>query len=172
MIRGGELFLKRLFTLALIPYAIWLVVAYDYHLIDGANLIFHEAGHVIFGIFGRVMHFLGGTLGQLFFPIACTIYFKRRGKTFEAAVCGIWIAESLMYAGRYIGDAEKQLLPLVGGHIHDWHWLLARAGALKQCESIAGTVHVIASLILLTCIAIAFRETWLRPRRSAAKSTT
>jgi hypothetical protein len=166
---GGALLLKRILSLALIPYAIWLVVAYRYHFIDGVNLLCHEAGHVIFGFLGQVMQFLGGTLGQLFFPIAFAVQFRRHGKTFEAAICGVWLAESLMYAAEYIGDAEAQVLPLVGGGIHDWHWLLSRAGILRHCEGIAGTVHVIASLLLLTCVALAFREAFLGRSRAAAK---
>ncbi len=32
-------------------------------LLDGANLLFHEAGHPVFGILGPTMGLYGGTLG-------------------------------------------------------------------------------------------------------------
>ena len=166
----GALLLRRALSLALIAYAAWLVSGYRYHFIDGANLLFHEAGHVIFGVFGRTMHFLGGTIGQLFFPAAFVVYFHRRRQTFEAAVCGVWFGESLMYAAKYIGDAEAQALPLVGGHIHDWHWLLSRWGVLKSCGGIAGAVQVAASLVLLTAVALAFREAFLKKTRQRRNS--
>ena len=39
------------------------------HLID---LVFHEAGHPIFGVFGRFMGVLGGSLNQVLVPVVCT----------------------------------------------------------------------------------------------------
>jgi len=148
---------RRILAIALIPYAIWLVFSYRYHFIDNVNLLFHEAGHVIFGIFGQTMHFLGGTLGQLFFPAAFAVYFFMKDKRVDAMVCGVWLGESLMYAAEYLGDARAMALPLVGGHIHDWNWLLAKAGLLRQCEEIATAIHVVASLIVVACVALAVR---------------
>lgn len=36
--------------------------------LDYANLAFHEAGHLFFGLLGSTAELYGGTLGQLFFP--------------------------------------------------------------------------------------------------------
>jgi hypothetical protein len=151
------MFARRLLVLALVPYVAWIVLAYEYHFIDGVNLAFHEAGHLFFGLFGQTLHFLGGTIAQLLFPAACIIHFLQRQQRFEAAVCTVWLAESLMYVARYLGDAEAQSLPLVGGHIHDWHWLLSRAGLLGQCEGIAAAVHVLASGIAVSSLVWAWR---------------
>ena len=104
---------RRLLLLILIPYAAWLISSYRYHLLDGVNLLIHEASHVFFGFFGQTMHFLGGTLGQLLFPIAFCVNFYRRGQRLEAWVVGVWACESLMYTAKYVGDAQVQLLPLV-----------------------------------------------------------
>ena len=78
------------------------------------------------------------------FPVALVVYFLRRGQRFDAAVCAVWVAESFMYMAEYLGDAQARRLPLVGGHIHDWHWLLTRAGLLEQCELIAAVLHGLA----------------------------
>lgn len=154
--------------LALVPYAIWLVFAYRYHFIDGVNLAFHEAGHLFLGFFGQTIHVLGGTIGQLFFPAACGAHFLRQGRRFEAAVCGVWLGESTMYMAEYLGDAKDLLLPLVGGHIHDWNWLLSRWGLLFQCRTIAAGVHVVASGIVLASLGFAghvlYRE-WTETER-------
>src|SRR5687768_16686005 len=140
---------RRLLALALAPYAAWLVFAYEYHFLDGVNLAFHEAGHLFLGFGGQTLHFLGGTLGQLFFPALLAARFARRGEPFEAAVCTLWLGESLMNVGVYLGDARVQALPLVGGHIHDWNWLLGRAGLLGQAEPLGRLVHVLASAVVI-----------------------
>lgn len=129
----------------LLPYAGWLVLDYEYHLLDGVNLLIHEAGHLVLRPFGMLLHMLGGTLLQLAFPLLFAGRFWWRRERYEAAICGVWAAESLMYTARYLGDARIQALPLVGGHIHDWNWLLARVGLLEHCESIALGLHGLAS---------------------------
>lgn len=139
----------------LTPYVGWLVFAYEYHFVDGANLALHEGGHLVFGFFGPTMQVLGGTIGQLFFPVACVLSFARRRQPFDAALCGIWAAESLMYTARYLGDARVQMLPLVGGHIHDWHYLLSRAGLLAQSESLAAVLHGVASVLAVASLVAA-----------------
>jgi hypothetical protein len=144
---------KRLVLLPVAIYVGWLVLAYEYHFLDGVNLLFHEAGHVFLAFFGETVHFLGGTLAQLFFPAACVLHFLHGRRFFEAWLVGIWLAESLMYTARYLGDAQAQALPLVGGHIHDWNWLLSQWGLLGHCEGIAVGLHVLASLLAITCLA-------------------
>ena len=103
--------MKRLLVLAIAPYVVWLVFRYEYHFLDGVNLAFHEAGHLFLGFGGKTLHFLGGTIAQLFFPAACLFHFLARRQPIEAAICGIWLGESLMYAARYVADARDQVLP-------------------------------------------------------------
>jgi hypothetical protein len=150
---------KRLLLVPLLAYVFWLAFAYDYHFLDGVNLLFHEAGHLFLGFFGETIHFLGGTIGQLFFPIACALHFLQQRRHFEAWLMGIWLAESLMYTARYLGDAQAQVLPLVGGHVHDWNWLLGHWGLLDHCEGIATALHLFASLLAFACLAGAFLAT-------------
>jgi hypothetical protein len=146
---------RRVLWVALLPYAGWLILAYRYHFLDGVNLVLHEAGHLFLGFFGQTIHVLGGTVGQFVFPVAFGVHFALRRERFEASICGVWFAESMMYMGVYLGDARAQLLPLVGGHIHDWNWLLSRWGLLHQCESIAAVVHFGASVVLLVSVCCA-----------------
>ncbi len=157
---------RALLVVLLVPYALWLVFAYEYHFLDGVNLLFHEAGHVFFGIFGRTLHFLGGTLGQLFFPVAAAFHFLTQGRLFDACICVLWLGESLMYAAEYMADARVQQLPLVGGHIHDWHWLLTTWNLLPHAERLGAALHGLASLIVLGALAAAAREVWRESRDS------
>ncbi len=149
---------RRLLVAALIPYVAWLVFAYEYHLVDGVNLAAHEAGHMAFRFFGQWPHFLGGSIGQLVFPVAFVVHFARRRQIFEALVMTIWVAESMMYMAEYMGDALALELPLVGGHLHDWNWMLSRLGMLRHCETIAAALHWLASLLAIAAVSY---STWL-----------
>jgi hypothetical protein len=147
------LLFKKIFALCLVPYAFWLVFAYQYHFIDNLNLLIHEGGHFFFNFFGEWLQFLGGTILQLFVPIAFALIFLYRRQKYESAFCGIWFGESLMYTAWYMRDARDQFLPLVGGGTHDWNWMFSRMGVLEHCEGIALFFHVMASIIVLTSVA-------------------
>ena len=41
-------------------------------ILDGANLIFHEAGHILFLFFGESLQALGGSLIQVAIPALCS----------------------------------------------------------------------------------------------------
>lgn len=154
---------QRVFVVLLVPYVAWLVLDYDYHFIDGVNLAFHEAGHLFLTPFGRWMHFMGGTLGQLVFPVALVVYFLREDKPFEAAVCGLWTAESLMYVAWYMADAQAMAIPRVGGGIHDWNWMLGRTGLLPYCKTMASTLHLLASIGAIGALVFAARAAFSSP---------
>ena len=143
---------KKIFALCLVPYAFWLVFAYQYHFIDNLNLLIHEGGHFFFKFFGEWLQFLGGTALQLFVPMAFALIFLYRRQRYESAFCGIWFGESMMYMAWYMRDAQDQLLPLVGGGTHDWNWMFSRMGVLEHCEGIALFFRVIASIIVLTSV--------------------
>ena len=155
------------FLAVLLLYVVWLIFGYRYHFLDGINLALHEAGHIFFTPFGQTMHFLGGTIGQFVFPTLFVGYFWRRGQRFEAFVVLVWFAESMMYMANYIADARRMDLPLVGGGIHDWNWLLSRWGRLDQAEGLGTFFHVVASMIAIAALVLAARE--LRTQGSQAE---
>ncbi|MCW5624670.1 MAG: hypothetical protein KIT73_08155, partial [Burkholderiales bacterium] len=90
------------------------------HLLDGANLAFHEAGHPFFGLLYEPLGVYGGTLGQLVFPVAAaaTFWFRRHAASFACML--VWFCENLWNIARYMADARAQELPMVGGCEHDW----------------------------------------------------
>jgi hypothetical protein len=117
------------------------VLSFDFvPILDHVNLAFHEAGHFFFGLLGELLHWLGGTLGQFVFPLACIVHFLRRAQLLQAAGCALWACENLRYVALYLGDARTQALPLVGGGQHDWTYLLSRFGLLEQDQTIAGVL--------------------------------
>ncbi len=157
--RKNEPPLYRLILLvALAAYIVWLILFYRYHFIDNVNLVFHEAGHMLLTPFGRTLHFLGGTFGQLAFPVAIAVYFWRDGKYFEAGIGGVWLGESVLYMAEYMGDAVDQVLPLVGGGIHDWHFLFSQWGVLHKTETLSGFFHLLGSILLLVSLSFMYRN--------------
>lgn len=105
-------------------------------ILDYANLPFHEAGHFALFWAGEFICFLGGTLGQLAFPVGLSIYFYLKKETFASLFCIWWTSENFYNIGRYMKDAKYQLLPLFGGGEHDWVFLFSRLNLMKRCEEI------------------------------------
>ncbi len=119
-------------------------------LLDGVNLVFHEAGHPIFGLFGsETLGFLGGTLMQILVPVLVAGAFWRKRQTVGAAVAALWAGENGLNIARYMADARSQLLPLVGGGEHDWATLFGQWGCLSRDTAIAGAVRTAGWLVML-----------------------
>jgi hypothetical protein len=108
--------------------------------VDDANLVFHEAGHPIFGLLGSTVGLYGGTLGQLAIPGGIAAVFWARREAVGFAVTGFWFFENFLNISRYMADARAQVLPLVGGGEHDWTNIFMRWGVLSSDTAIAGFV--------------------------------
>lgn len=106
-------------------------------LLDSANLVFHEAGHMVFGLFGDTMALYGGVLGQLTFPIVAMAAFLWRREAYAFAAAAVWAAQNLFNIARYMADARAKELPLVGGGEHDFEHIFTRWGALHRDVAIA-----------------------------------
>jgi hypothetical protein len=60
-----------------------------------------------------------------------------------------------MNVARYMGDAQAMVLPRAGGEIHEWNWLLTRAGLLAHTDFLARSTHALGSVIVLGALAAA-----------------
>ena len=120
--------------------------------LDGVNFLFHEAGHFFFTPFGRFMHFLGGTIGQLFFPVVCVIYFYLKKHYFSAFVVLFWVAQNMFNISVYAGDAAVTNLPILEGGIHDWNWMLTRLNMIRYTKLISGMIYLTGFVTLLVSI--------------------
>jgi hypothetical protein len=131
--------------------------------LDHANLAFHEAGHLIYGIFGDTLGLYGGTLGQLTFPAILVGVSIWRRQVPGTALGVAWIAQNLINIARYCADAQVQELPLVGGGDHDWTNILSRWHALHRELRVAAVLRGIAwSLFLGSLGFVGWR--WWRSR--------
>lgn len=108
--------------------------------LDHVNLVFHEAGHPVFGVLGPTLGLYGGTLGQLAMPLLALETFRRQGHTVGCAVGAVWVFENFLNIARYMADARAQALPLVGGGEHDWAEIFTRWGVLASDTVIAHAV--------------------------------
>ena len=63
--------------------------------IDQVNLVVHEAGHLLFGWFGRTLGLWGGTLFELLVPALLGAYFVAQRELPGAVICGFIFFENL-----------------------------------------------------------------------------
>lgn len=138
--------------------------------LDGANLLFHEAGHLVLGVFGPTPALYGGTLGQLAFPLIFTAAFARRRDPVGCAACALWFFENWLSIGRYAGDARAQVLPLVGGGEHDWHAILTRWHALSSDRLIASAARAFAWIGMTGTIAAVAWRYFIGQRRGGERT--
>ena len=122
-------------------------------------LIFHEAGHVIFRLFGEWMMVAGGTLMQLIMPLVLAGALLLKNRDPFGASIGLWFfGVSLLDVAPYVYDAKKPVLTLLGGQTgeeggHDWIYLLSSMGLLAKSQGIGWIVHKVGALVLLIALA-------------------
>jgi hypothetical protein len=125
-----------------------------YRWLDLVNLVFHEAGHAVFGFFGDFLGILGGSLMQVLVPSIATGHFLLYGQRWSGMVTLFWVSQSLFNVSVYVKDARAQALPLLGGDgvIRDWSWLLGRLGLLSWDQVIGGAIYTMGLLVLAVSI--------------------
>ncbi|MEY2689251.1 MAG: hypothetical protein RL375_3450 [Pseudomonadota bacterium] len=127
--------------------------------IHGPLLVFHEAGHVLFSVFGEWMMFMGGTLGQLLMPalLAGALLIKNRDP--YGAAIGLWLfGVSLLDVAPYVYDARQPQLMLLSGATgeaggHDWIYLLSSVGLLHRSQGLGQFVHLLGAAVVLLALA-------------------
>jgi hypothetical protein len=107
------------------------------------NLVFHEAGHIIFSPLGSFMTVLGGSLMQVIIPLVCAgAFLIQQDDALGASICTWWAGENLLDLAPYINDARDLKLMLLGGPAdevegHDWEAILTTTRALHLDHTIA-----------------------------------
>jgi hypothetical protein len=135
--------------------------------LDHANLLFHEAGHPLVGLFSARLEAYGGTMGQLAFPLVLAVLFWRKREAVSFAVSVIWFFENWLNIARYMADARAQVLPLVGGGDHDWARIFGRWDVLNHDTQIAAVVRTIGWLGMgAACVWVIWL--WWSERRNPA----
>jgi hypothetical protein len=135
------------------------------------NLVFHEAGHVIFGFFGRFVAVLGGSLNQVLVPAVCTGVFLARRQYGPAAVTLFWTGESLADVAVYVADGRAMALPLLAdGALHDWNYILGNLGLLQAAESLGRLTFGAGALTMFAALAMLGWDAWTRVLSSETRN--
>jgi len=128
------------------------------------NLVFHEAGHVLFGFFPRFLVVLGGSATQVMVPLACPVAFWRRHDRFGTAVAAWWAGQNLVDLAPYVNDARALQLVLLGGRTgaevegHDWEYLLGALRLMAWDHALARLAHLVGLLVMTSALVWAARE--------------
>jgi hypothetical protein len=141
-------------------YFLWCAYdPYQWHLIDGVNLLIHEAGHIVFRPFGEFMTIAGGSLFQVIMPALFVGYFWYHEKFYSAALVLFWVGESILNVSVYAGDSLALQLPLLGGEdtLHDWNYMLGTLGLLPSTAKIGGTIRVLGTVVIILACLGAYR---------------
>ena len=138
--------------------------------LDDANLIFHEAGHVIFSPFGELLYTAGGSIFQILLPLLLVIPFVRKQDYFGALLMLWWAGENMIGVGRYIADARAQELELIGGE-HDFALILSRwPHVMRYDTAIGGAVRDVGITIMLVSIAVCIYIIFLQSKDRKSES--
>ncbi len=137
------------------------------------NLVFHEAGHVIFSPFGEFMAVLGGSIGQLLMPlIVCLAFLLRYNNPFGASIGLWWLGQSAIDLAPYIGDARAKQLLLLGGitgrdspTYHEWANILGRKGWMRYDQQIAAAVDFAGEALMVLSFLWGAYLVWAQLRR-------
>lgn len=126
------------------------------------NLVFHEAGHVLFMFFGRFMTVLGGSLFQFLVPLILAFAFLKQRNVFGAVVCAWWAGQNLTDVAPYIADSRALQLTLIGGRTgaevegHDWEYLLTQLGWLHLDRAIGAGVYRAGLVMMFAAVVFGF----------------
>jgi hypothetical protein len=127
------------------------------------DLVFHEAGHLIFSPLGQFMSVLGGSLLQVLIPVVCAVAFVRQEQFFGAAICVWWAGQNLVDLAPYIADARALQIVLLGGRTgaevegHDWEYILTRLRITHLDQTLGRVSHALGIVIMIASLAFAAR---------------
>ena len=167
----------------LVAFAVWgaVLIAQDYRDGEMMNtflhrplLVFHEAGHVIFGLFGEWVSVAGGTLGQLLMPLVLAGALLVTNRDPFGASLGLWFfGVSLLDVAPYMYDALHPQLMLLSGKTgeeggHDWIFLFTTTGLLAKSQVIGALTHKLGALVVV--LALAWGAWLLRQQFQSSRS--
>jgi hypothetical protein len=140
-------------SLIILPAAVyWSVNRGTFTLIDNADLVIHEAGHIFFMFFGRFIYTLGGTLMQILLPSVIGWYFLRNRYKTGVQFSLLWLGQNFINISVYAADAREKAIPLLGGSrvYHDWNYLLGQLNMLEYDDYAGYFFFGMAILLFIT----------------------
>ncbi|MEI7812107.1 MAG: hypothetical protein WCJ01_06730 [Ignavibacteria bacterium] len=150
---------KWLPSVIMLPVIVYLVINRGiYTMIDNADLVIHEGGHIVFMIFGSFIYTAGGTLMQILLPSLIIFYFFRNFYKTGIQVSMLWLGQNLINISVYAADARAHKLRLLGnGRLyHDWTYLLSHTGLLEYDTEVGYFFFGLAILVFLAALILPY----------------
>ncbi|MBI2428209.1 MAG: hypothetical protein HYV29_05335 [Ignavibacteriales bacterium] len=148
-----------------LPNFLWLT-----HLL---LLYIHEAGHLLFSIFGNTMMIMGGSLMQILAPLAWYFVAQWEGSSLKNTAL-VFTGVSIVDVSIYVKDAGMLQLPLLGGlsktH-HDWANLMNDWGLIDWSYSFGEMMFWSGMILSAYGIIMGVRHTMTDFRAGGIEST-
>ena len=146
--RSVLVLLLALFTFQTVRGGYWAGPGWFLH---NLNLPIHEAGHVVFGIFGNeLLTSMGGSILQVLMPLVlCGSLWLGQRDLIGGAAALWWAFENVVGVAHYAADAWHMVLPLIGGGTgrevggHDWNFILDELGLLHRWREISDAMYAV-----------------------------
>ncbi|HZQ69578.1 MAG TPA: hypothetical protein VFA68_13735 [Terriglobales bacterium] len=169
-------FVSRLSAVSwLVFYGVFLVYAFlqrgSFLLVDSANLVVHEGGHLLFGWFGETLGIWGGTILQWSVPLLLAGYFYSQKQITGFTFCMFFFFENFLYTATYMSDARAVALPLVSAGSsdyieHDWRNIFGSLGIVQYDTAIGGCVSILGWCgMVATVVWFCYQTHWGLRRR-------
>jgi len=134
------------------------VLGFIFFVIDTIDLLLHEGGHTIFGLFGwRFLTILGGSLMAILIPFLLLLTAWGKKQRILAQACLFQMGYSTFVSTLYCADAYFKVLPLIGNDQskagHDYANMLSSFQMVNKNMEVAwvlfsfGVLFLIVSLI-------------------------
>lgn len=144
------------------------------HVIDNVDLIFHEAGHVIFFFLGTFVQVAAGSAFQIAVALAISLYFFLSNQKISGALCLMWVGQNFLNVSVYTGDAITMQLELLGGDgvIHDWNYILNTLNILRHTDIIAKILYELGFMSLCLGTGLALYYVWKSTKTGTRADST
>ncbi len=141
-------------------FTLWMYRPTGTPYLDAVHLVTHEAGHPLFGYLGNyVLTIAGGTILQLFVPLALALTFAYRGHVTGTTFCAFMFFNSFLNVGTYMADARARALTLVAPGVssdeivdHDWGILFEQANLLRHDVQIGNATRALGYLGMIVVV--------------------
>jgi hypothetical protein len=140
--------------------------------LSALNLVFHEAGHAIFGLLGiPFLTTAGGTIMQLALPAACLVHFLKQKSKAGVGFSLFWVGINLINVAYYAADAQQQVIILITGMSgsegggHDWGYMLDVFGLKRWSVGVGRLIHFAGAAFMAVGPAWGLQEAVNRSRR-------
>ena len=134
------------------------VLGFIFFLLDMIDLLLHEGGHTIFGLFGwRFLTILGGSLMAVLIPFLLFLTAWNKGQKILAQFCLFQMGYTTFVSTLYCADAYYKVLPLIGNDPsksgHDYANMLSSLNILDKHMEVAWVSFSIGILFFVLCLA-------------------